>query len=198
MPYPRSPGYGNPRKDTRGYWAVTVAPGKPTDQPISVTKEEIQRELRQHPDRKYGTGPARLGDRIAFLGAEIPTFCFTLKYTFRHVTIRWTFDCKQPQIQFSVLFMKGFNAKYKEDGTPLTTLVAPEDVDAQSKPVRHGTWTANAVGAKFSTRARAYYDVYVALQVTGHIHAHQPGTYILRWENVVSKKPVNLNYQVHE
>ena len=52
MPYPRSPGYGNPRKDARGYWAVTVAQGKPTDQPISVTKEEIQRELRQHSDRK--------------------------------------------------------------------------------------------------------------------------------------------------
>jgi len=56
----------------------------------------------------------------------------------------------------------------------------------------------NAVDAQCSTLARACGAACAPLQVTGHLHVHQPGTYILRWENVASKKPLNLSYQVRE
>ena len=54
IPYPESPGYGNPRNDSRGYLIATVPAGKYWDQPVALTKQEIRRELRRFPDRKYG------------------------------------------------------------------------------------------------------------------------------------------------
>ena len=52
MPYPGSPGYGNPLLNERGYVKATIPADGFYDQPVAITREEIQRDLRRHPDQK--------------------------------------------------------------------------------------------------------------------------------------------------
>ena len=50
MPWPKSPGYTDPDRDAAGYRIVTLRPGEVHDQPVAITRAEIQRELRRHPE----------------------------------------------------------------------------------------------------------------------------------------------------
>ena len=52
VPYPGSPGYGNPLLNERGYVKATIPADGFYDQPVAITREEIQRDLRRHPDQK--------------------------------------------------------------------------------------------------------------------------------------------------
>lgn len=52
VPWPKSPGYTDPDRDERGYRIVHIKAGEGYDQPVAITRSEIQRELRRHPERR--------------------------------------------------------------------------------------------------------------------------------------------------
>jgi hypothetical protein len=52
VPWPRSPGYTDPARDAQGYRLITLKPGEMHDQPVAITRSEIERERRRHPERR--------------------------------------------------------------------------------------------------------------------------------------------------